>query len=205
MTAKYNNHIEVGTLFERARLKTELDSASQTHLADCDLCRGRLSWMETTAGLGAQELAYEPPQSVMDKVLRLGQASRLKQVRNFIVASLTFDSFRDLASLAVRGADVASRQMTYEAEDFEIALWLRRSEDRTLTLTGQVLSKSSGPIKESSARVDLVFEGDHMKTSPLSPWGEFSFPDLPQTGFGLYVSFHDRVLRIPSILVIDEE
>ncbi len=74
-----------------------------------------------------------------------------------------------------------------------------------MTLTGQVLSKTAGPIKDSSAHVDLVIDGDHIKTATLSPWGEFSFPDLPQTRFGLHVSFLDRVLRIPSILLVDEE
>jgi len=139
----------------------------------------------------------------MDKVLHLGRPSRLKQLQNFIVASLTFDSFRDLASVTVRG-EAASRQMTYEAREFEIGLWLRRSEDRTLTLTGQVLSKA-GPIKDSSAHVDLLIDGEHIRSSPLSPWGEFSFPDLPENRFGLYISFSDQVLRIPSILLLDEK
>ncbi|HYR90029.1 MAG TPA: carboxypeptidase-like regulatory domain-containing protein [Terriglobia bacterium] len=205
MSVKYDNHIAISRLFERARTKTELDTASQTHLAGCDFCRERLSWMESASALGAKETSYEPPKTLMDNVLGLGRASRLKQLRNFIVASLTFDSFKDLASLPVRAEGVAARQMTYEAEEFEIGLWLRWSEDRTLTLTGQVLSKTGAPIKDSSAQVDLVIDGDHIKTSSLSPWGEFSFPDLPQTKFGLQVSFMGRVLRIPSILLVDEE
>jgi hypothetical protein len=203
MSAKHKDHIEIVTLFERARTKKEMDPLSQTHLDDCELCQGRLSWMEATATLGAKEPSYEPPQSVMDKVLHLGRPSRLKQLQNFIVASLTFDSFRDLASVTVRG-EAASRQMTYEAREFEIGLWLRRSEDRTLTLTGQVLSKA-GPIKDSSAHVDLLIDGEHIRSSPLSPWGEFSFPDLPENRFGLYISFSDQVLRIPSILLLDEK
>ena len=205
MSAKYKNHIAISTLFERARTKTELDMTSQNHLRECEFCRGRLSWMETASGLGAKEPSYEPPKSVMDNVLSLGRPSRLKQLRNFVVASLTFDSFKDLASVPVRTEGATARQMTYEAEEFEIGLWLRWSGDRTLTLTGQVLSKTAGPIKESSAHVDLVIDGDHIKTATLSPWGEFSFPDLPQTRFGLHVSFLDRVLRIPSILLVDEE
>lgn len=200
-----DNHIAVVTLFEHARLKTELEPASQSHLDKCDHCRHRLNWMQTAANIGARELTYEPPQSVMDKVLGLGRnVFRLKQLRNFIVATLKFDSFSEPAPAGVRGKDAAARQMTYEADDVEIGLWLRRSEDGSLTLTGQVLSKSSGTIKTTPGHVDLIVEGDHIRTSPLSPWGEFSFPDLPQNQYGLQVSFLDRVLRVPSLPIINE-
>jgi len=140
----------------------------------------------------------------MDGVLKLGRsASRLKQLREALVACLTFDSFSDPVPSGVRRNDAASRQMTYEADDLEIALWLRRSEGQTATLTGQVLSKSGGPVQDESAFVDLVAEGDHVSTSPLSPWGEFVFPDLPQTQYGLQLSVAGRVMRIPSLPMID--
>ena len=201
-----NNHLAIGSLFERARFKTELDSAAQSHLNSCNRCRQRLSWMETAAKLGPQEPAYEPPKSLMDKVLGLGRnTSRLKQVSNAIVALLTFDSFKHLAPAGVRHSEPMSRQMTFERDNLEIAVWLRRSEDRTLTLSGQVMDKSSGPIQESSGRVDLVFEGEHVRTTYLSPWGEFVFAGLPKNQYSLQVFILDRVLQIPSLSVIDEE
>src|SRR5438105_4455844 len=201
-----NNHLAIASLFERARFKTELDSTAQAHLNSCDQCRQRMSWMEVAAELGPRELAYEPPKSVMDNVLALGRnRSRLKQVGNAIVALLTFDSFKDLAPAGVRHSKPTSRQLTYERDGLEIGLWLRNSEDRTVTLSGQVLDKSSGPIQDASGHVDLVFEGEHVRTTSLSPWGEFVFTGLPKNQYSLQVFVLDRVLQIPSLSVIDEE
>jgi hypothetical protein len=201
-----NEHLAIAGLFERARFKIELDSAAQSHLNSCDMCRQRLSWMEVAAELGPRELAYEPPKSLMDNVLALGRnKSLLKQVSNAIVALLTFDSFKDLAPAGVRHSKPMSRQLTYEGDDLEIGLWVRRSEDRTMTVSGQVLDKSSGPIQDASGHVDLVFEGEHIRTTPLSPWGEFVFTGLPKNQYSLQVFVLDRVLQIPSLSVIDEE
>src|SRR5213594_3620417 len=119
MSANYKNHIAISTLFECAQTKTELDMTSQNHLRESDFCRGRLSWMETASALGAKEPSYEPPKSVMDNVLSLGRPSRLKQLRNFVVASLTFDSFRDLASVPVRTCRSGHRWRSHQDRNFE--------------------------------------------------------------------------------------
>ena len=95
--------------------------------------------------------------------------------------------------------------LTFEADDVEIGIWLRPSQDQSLTLLGQILDKSSGPIQDPSAYVDLVAEGDHIKTSPLNPWGEFVFTELPKNPYGLQFHFHDRVVQIPSLSVTHEE
>jgi hypothetical protein len=198
--AMTTDHIPTGTLFERARLKTELSGEAQSHLGSCELCRNELSWMEVASELDLQD----PPQSVMDKVLQFGRnPSRLRQLGNVIAALLTFDSF-NLAPVGVRSEGTASRQMTFEAEGIEVGIWLRPSSDQKVTLSGQVSGKSSGPIQDTSAHVDLVVEGDHIKSTPLSAWGEFVFPDLPNTPCSLQVYFRDRVLRISPIPVINE-
>ena len=93
MTTAGSNHIDIGVLFESARLEAKLDVPAQSHLEACDHCRGRLSWMKTASAMG-RELEHEPPQSIMDSVLRIGRGpSRLKQLRNFIMASLTPPTF----------------------------------------------------------------------------------------------------------------
>ena len=42
------DHIALVSLFERARLNTELDSKAQAHLESCHICRGRLNWMQVS-------------------------------------------------------------------------------------------------------------------------------------------------------------
>jgi len=200
-----NPHLTIATLFESVRTQAVLDRESQSHLETCDLCRGRLSWMQTATDLGTQESEYEPPLAAVDKVLQLGrEPSALKQLGNFIIASLTFDSFGEAAAEGVR-ADGSARQMTYRADDVDIALWLRRSEEGTMTLAGQITSKSLPRMQDNSDYVDLVVGGDHVRTSSFSPWGEFLFPDLMPGSYSLHISLADRMLRIPSIHVIDDE
>src|SRR5581483_10691805 len=96
-------HIEIGILFESVRLTRELDGGAQSHLKECEECRKRLHWMRTAAALGPQELEFEPPKELLDKVLRIGKApDYLKKIRSFITASWTFDSLKDLAPAGVR-------------------------------------------------------------------------------------------------------
>jgi hypothetical protein len=200
METTNSSHIAIGTLFESARMKVGLDTASQSHLNDCDLCRGRHSWMEAATSLGHQELEYEPPRDVLDKVLQLSRRpSLIKQLRNFIVASMTFDSFNNLAPAGVRHAETTVRQITYEADEVEIAISVQPSQPHTMTLTGQVLRKDGTAIEDKTAHVDLVLLGDHIAASWLSPWGEFVFPNVPSAAYALQVSVHDRVVRIPAL------
>jgi hypothetical protein len=196
------NHIPVATLLERARFKGELDDSALSHLGSCDLCRNQLSWMEVATKLDLQD----PPQSVMDKVLQIGRnQSRLRQLRNVIMTMLTFDSFRDMAPVGIRSSETASRQMTFEGGGVEVGIWLRPSDDKTLTLLGQVSDKSSGPIEDSSAYVELVLDGDHVKTSPVSEWGEFAFTDVPEARYALQVYLLNRVFQTPSLPAAGEQ
>ena len=190
------NHIPLVTLFERVRMKAELDGKSLSHLGSCDSCRNQLKWMEIATELDPDG----PPQSVVDRAVQIGRSGfGLKQLRKVIVALLTFDSFKDLAPAGIRSSESASRQMTFEAEGLEIGLWLQPSANKTMTLSGQVSDKLSGPIKDDSARVDLVVEGDHVQSASLSSWGEFLFTEMPEDAYGLQVYFSDRVLQIPSL------
>ena len=86
-----------------------------------------------------------------------------------------------------------------KAGDLEIAISLGRSENRRMTVTGQVLTAASQPIEDPSARIDLLIERDHVATSPLSPWGEFVFPDLDEADYGLQLDLSDRLITIPKL------
>jgi hypothetical protein len=200
MDSKISSHISIETLFESARMKAGLDAASQSHLNDCDLCRGRLSWMDMAASLGNRELEYEPPKALLANVLALGRRpGLLKQLRNFIVASMIFDSFTSLAPVGVRHAETAARQITYEAGDVEIAISLQPAQAPNITITGQVLRKDGSAIEDESGHVDLVLEGDHIAAASLSDWGEFVFPDLPQAPYALQFSVRDQLVRVPVL------
>src|SRR3954470_106998 len=173
MSSRMSSHIDIGTLFESARVNAGLDEASQSHAANCELCRSRIQWMRTATNLGTHELQYEPPQAALDHVLRFGRSPQyLNKLRNFITASLTFDSFTNLARAGVRSTESASREMTFEADEFEVSLSLRPSEDRKLTLMGQVIGKFVA-IDDPDAHIELVLDGDHIAKATLSNWGEF--------------------------------
>src|SRR5262249_3936091 len=153
-------------------------------------------WMRAATELGSREVEYEPPKSVLDDVLRFGRSPQyLKKLRNFIVASITFDSFNNLAPVGVRSTENASRELTYDADEFEISLSLRPYEDRKITLMGQVIGRYT-VIDDPNAHVELVLDGEHIAKSTLSSWGEFVFPDLDKAPYHLRVHIHDRVIGI---------
>ena len=201
MSSDTGSHIATGTLFESARLNAELEPDAKAHLEECDICQGRRRWMEAAARLGPNEMKYDPPDAVMNKVLRLGRNRGLDRLRKFIVASLSFDSFNALAPAGVRRAETAERHMTFEAEDIEISLSFRASDQRNFVLTGQVAGKSGEPLPDLSGRVALVIEGEHIATTALTPWGEFMFQDVPRGSYALQFALSDRLLRIRSLLI----
>jgi len=95
--------------------------------------------------------------------------------------------------------------MTYEAEEFEIGLWLRWSGDRTLTLTGQVLSKN----RRTDQRLIRTCRSRHRWRSHqdrnFESMGRILISRLAADSVWPARFFLDRVLRIPSILLVDEE
>lgn len=111
---------------------------------------------QTAADLGPSEFEFEPPQPVLDTVLRLGRRpDYLKRFGNFIVASLTFDSSSSPATAGGRRTENASREMSFETSEIQVALSIRPSGNRKITLTGQVSQKNAAPIEDSAAQVDL--------------------------------------------------
>ena len=201
MSSGKSSHIDIGILFESARVNAGLDEASQSHAASCELCRSRIHWMRAATELGPHELEYEPPKAALDHVLRFGRSPQyLKKLRNFIVASITFDSFNSLAPAGVRSTQSASHELTFNTDEFEISVSLRPSEDQKLTLMGQVIGKYL-PINDPDAYVDLVLEGDHVAKSTLSSWGEFVFPDVGAAQYRLQVHIGDLVIWIPQLQV----
>jgi hypothetical protein len=201
MSSGKSSHIDIGILFESARVNAGLDEASQSHAASCELCRSRIHWMRAATELGPHELEYEPPTAALDHVLRFGHSPQyLKKLRNFIVASITFDSFNSLAPAGVRSTQSASHELTFNTDDFEISVSLRPSEDQKLTLMGQVIGKYL-PINDPDAYVDLVLAGDHVAKSTLSSWGEFVFPDVGAAQYRLQVHIGDLVIWIPQLQV----
>lgn len=200
MAATPRKHIDIGALFEFARLRAELDTASKAHLEDCAVCLDRVSWMQTAAETGSDERVYEPPEAAIENVLRLvRQPGQLKRLGKFVTASLTFDSSTSVARAGVRRAESASREVTFEADDVEIAISFRPSGQRKLTVAGQVLMKDSSPVETDSARAEIVQEGDHIESCPLSQWGEFIFPDLADGEYSLQIHLRDRTIRIPAL------
>jgi hypothetical protein len=202
MSSGKSSHIDIGVLFESARANAGLDEASQAHAASCGLCRSRIDWMRTATHLGLHELEYEPPQAALDQVLRLGRNPQyLKKLRNFIVSSITFDSLKAPALAGVRSTASASHDLTFDANEFEVSLSFRPSEDRKFTLMGQVVGKHNDKIEDPDAYVDLVLDGDHIAKSTLSSWGEFVFPDVDAAQYRLQVHIGDMVIWIPQLQV----
>ncbi len=198
-----DNHIDTGILFEAARLNLEMDAEAASHLERCPMCAGRLGWMTMMPRFGSVENAYEPPESALENVLALARDPLgLKRLRDCMTAALTFDSFEQALDVRRGETGMGSRHLTYAARDLEIGLWVRRSDETTLTLAGQVISHSPELEVGESDRVDVVLDGEHVRSSALSPWGEFVFANLTSAEYALQVSLAGLMVRIPAISML---
>ena len=148
------NHIPAGILFEAARLNAGADAQSEAHLEHCSMCAGRLAWMKMMAQFGPAESAFEPPESAVESAVSLARDTMvLQRLRSAVTARLTFDSFTGALEVRHSHTRPASRHLSYDAVDVEIGIWIRRPDENTLALAGQVTAKSPELVIGESARV----------------------------------------------------
>lgn len=191
------NHIPTGVLYEFVRAIAALDEAWQNHLDGCQTCRHRLGWMRAASTLGSEERGYEPPNETLDAVIAFGRNSpRTARLSRRIIASVTYDSVKDLLPGGVRRGDLGARQVTYRADELEITVRVQRSDEQTWVIVGQVL----GLAKNLGATpVMLLVDERPGQTTTLSAWGEFLFDNLPQAVYSLQILLPDRIIDIPSL------
>ena len=109
-----------------------------------------------------------------------------------VVATLVFDTFRDLALAQARGAS-AARQLVMRAEEFDIHIKIWGEPDRRQML-GQLLPRGT-PKFVGTARFHLLQNGERLETATNDEMGEFYFTDVPEGDLSLQID-------LPNLTVV---
>lgn len=191
-------HIAPATLFEFARLQSGLDTDKQAHLDACPECQKKLGWMRTMDSMRRNEPDYEPPGGVLKRAISIGSTppTTAHSSAGRIIADLVYDSFSDPHPAGVRQEDLASRHLTFKADDLELKLQLTVSGEGRLLVVGQVVSENAIP---AGVEVILDAEEEGARRTVTNEWGEFLFDDLSRAGYSLRVNLRERILFVPNL------
>ena len=124
-------------------------------------------------------------------------------LRQRIVASLGFDSWAAPATLAMRSAPPAVRQLLFTAGERDVDVRISPAEGighlpRRFTVAGQVLGPGDNGV------ATLVHAQERPRSVPLDEYGEFRFDDVPPGASLLVVQIGEDRIELPELHVGDE-
>lgn len=202
-------HFSAAEWFELAQNSTSLEEKSlmERHLADgCDKCRKLSAMWREVLEISRREPSYTPPSDAVHSAKAAFVSERGWQWFPKIAqtAQLIFDSFRQPAPAAIRGAAATSRQLLQEAKPFVIDLRVEYEPARKMVrLTGQVLN-SNEPDKEVSGVEVFLLKGEHLSSrTTANASGEFDLDFQEQEDLHLFIDIPGRKvieIQLPTSL-----
>ncbi len=203
------SHFSAGEWFEFAgdHASSERKTLMQSHLDDgCDECRKLLEMWRRVLEISRREPAYNPPAAAVRSAKAAFVAQRkwswLLQIAE--VAQLIFDSIREPAPAAIRGATTSSRRSLQEAKPFMIDLRVECEPARkTVHLIGQVLN-SEEPNKDVGEIEVFLLNGNYLAgRTTANTSGEFDLEFQDEQGLRLLIEIRRQKvveLRLPTSL-----
>jgi hypothetical protein len=167
---------------------SEIDTKVKAYLlTGCLQCSDSYNRWDKVRRLAAQEVSYDPPESVV-RLVKLGFSDKAVSPRSeWTFANLVFDSFAQPLAYGVRSGAASAGpatggpsapavwQVVYEAEGLTVDLRITYgARSQAVHLVGQVFDKQAVRPLQNNAIVELSTEGDSViATSAVSPFGEF--------------------------------
>jgi hypothetical protein len=143
----------------------------------CKRCKETVSLWQRVQRSAASEANYQPPEDAVRVAKatfagaglagqRKGAGSRIK---------VLFDSFLQPAVEGARSAAMATRQMLYRADPFQIDIQVEaKPEGNRIVVTGQLLNLSRPEIIGEGVRIILSNMRGHVVHAVTNQFGEFS-------------------------------
>jgi hypothetical protein len=192
-------HYDIGewTDFVRGLLPETRRNEMDRHLASgCGECHAIFGFVGQVAQVAHTEPAYEGPalklsgaaRSVFRGEARRPVSERLVAAFETLVATLTFDSARELHPAGARGSRSSNRQMMYQAGDYCIDLRMDQERDSMkVILVGQVANQKDPLLKLARLPVSLMAGKKMVSETASNEFGEFSLEFLPRPNLRLCV------------------
>jgi len=131
--------------------------------------------------------------------------SLVNQVR-WTVATLVAPPTSSLAPAVLRGDElvpiVDSSQpatLLFETDDIDINFIIQEEPDKTITLTGQILTDVA--ITEGEIKIAMQGPTTLPRTVPVSDVGEFTIESLVPGTYQLFISLTDQIIAIPNLVL----
>jgi hypothetical protein len=178
-----------------------------SHLAaGCSNCGETRDWYTRMRAVVASDDLVAPPQWVFNRAIRIFDKElhrpRLAERIAQGIAALVYDSFARPAMAGVRSAEMADRQLLYDAGDYSIDLRIASSERTGADLTGQVLKESDPTFESVSTLKVQIARGDEVVFSTVTDeMGEFKLSGVERGLYNLRVELSDGSITVPDLSV----
>ena len=122
-------------------------------------------------------------------------------------ASLEFDSWFQLAAIGVRGVP-QERQLLFHEDEFDLDLQVMNDrESETYTIRGQLLGSFADNTPSELEGIALHLKNkttQQSSTGLTDQYGRFSFSQIDQTDYELFVELKERdiVINLESLSII---
>jgi hypothetical protein len=160
---------------------------------------GEPKWLRRVAhAIRAQGIA-QAPQSVLDCARTAFVERRRNPGQVVHVARPLFDSWANLAPVALRGEAAATRHQVYSTAWHDVDLWGERLTDELWYLIGQVLPKQGGAaIRPLEA---LLVSSDKSVKTGVPDSGEFHIPSVHPGTYDLRLRLMGAEVLLPNVHV----
>jgi hypothetical protein len=191
-------HLDSKTALDMADgTKNRLDNPSlDRHLAACNACSAEVQhWSTLVAWVRRAHLASAPAGVVPSAKSIFRDARRPARQ---VAATLIHDSLLQASAASLRAEARAfehalSRQLVFQAEEFDIYVRISSSEDRH-DLLGQILQRGRQGFVQT-ATLYLRHDDERIASAAVNDLGEFEFHNVPEGTLSLQID-------LPNITII---
>ncbi|MBM3495746.1 MAG: hypothetical protein FJX72_15690 [Armatimonadetes bacterium] len=161
--------------------------------------RGEATWLRRVARALRAEGIAQAPQSVLDCARTAFVEHRRNPDQVVHVARPLFDSWANLAPVALRGEAATTRHQVYSTAWHDVDLWGERLTDELWYLIGQVLPKQGGAaIRPLEA---LLMSSDKSVKTGVPDNGEFHIPSVHPGIYDLRLRLSGSEILLPNVYV----
>ncbi len=180
-------------------------AAVAAHVADCETCREVVSWHTDMVETARGDHSVEPPEWLTRRAIamfagqRAGKWPRRALAR--LTALLVYDSHctqTSYAPAASRGAVAQSRQLLYNAGQFDLDIMVTAGSGRGLDLAGQVLARDS---VAHGFTITLTSSEGSASTASTDQFGAFAFSGLEPGVYVAVLAAADTEITVAQLLV----
>ena len=193
--------------FLEGRLDPDLAIGLRRHLeTGCVECASLEAWHKRVRSIAARDDRFNPPARAHSEALVLFEDEKVSSwetdLSAAVVATLGFDSLKNVALSGARSAETAERELVYRAGEFTIDVQIT-ARATGAEVVGQILrERESGFGSVASVLVDLTRKDEAVWSTVTNEVGEFMMIGVDSGDYGLLAQTPKKSIKIASIPIL---